>query len=153
MSWSYSGNPGANAKDAVRFYVGDTEKCSPLLQDEEIEWLLEKYAYAPLNAAIRACEAIAAKFSRQADETVGRVSISLSQKSKAFLKLSDRLRERLATEDCLPYAGGISVTDKATNEANPDRVKPDFDKHMMENSDISPWVTGPGGNIGGQNQT
>jgi hypothetical protein len=56
--------------------------------------------------------------------------------------MRDEMKRRLATEDCTPYAGGISKADKDTRAANTDRVEPDFTKHMMENEKIAPWVSG-----------
>ncbi len=143
MTWSYSGNPGSSAKDAVRFLIGDTDSNTrqQLLQDEEIAWMLTQYNNSPTQTAIRACEGIIAKFARLADESVGQVRISFSQRSDGYRKLLNDLRSRSAIEDMTPYAGGISKTDKKTIEQNADRVPPDFKKHMMENEAISPWVT------------
>lgn len=139
-NWTYSGNPGASAKDLTRFLLGDTDACDPLLLDGEILWLLSQYNNTPMNAAIRACETIIAKFSRLADETVGSVSVSYSQKAKGMRDMQATLRQRLATEDCTPFAGGISVAQEQATAANKDRVKPAFTDHMMENEQISPWV-------------
>ena len=139
--WEYSGNPNYSAKDQTRFLVGDTDPKDQLLSDQEIVWILGQYNNSPLNAAIRCCEAIASKFSRLADETVGRVSIKYSQIATAIMKQQNMLRNRLAMEDAAPFAGGISVSDKITNRADTDLVRPDFTKHMMENWDIAPWTT------------
>jgi hypothetical protein len=140
-TWSYSGNPGSSPKDATRFLIGDTNQCDQLLQDAEITWILGQYNNSPINAAIRCVETIMSKFSRMADENVGRVRIDFSQKAKAYRAMRDDLIHRLATEDMTPYAGGISVSDTITQVQNKDRVKPDFTKHMMENQQISPWVS------------
>lgn len=43
MSWSYSGNPKESPIDEVRFLVGDTNKNEPILQDEEIQYLIDEY--------------------------------------------------------------------------------------------------------------
>lgn len=141
MSFTYSGNPGHSAKDQVRFLIGDTDKCDPLLQDGEIIWVLTQYENTPMNAAIRCCESIISKFSRMADEAVGQVKISFSQKAKSYNTTLQMLRSRLAMEGAVPYAGGISVSDKITQDMNTDRVRPDFTKLMMENYEIAPWVT------------
>lgn len=141
MSWEYSGNPAASAKDAVRFLVGDTDNSDPLLQDQEIIWLLGMYNQAPINTAIRACEAIMTKFARMANETVGQVKIDFNQKYKAYQEMRAELQRRLATEDATPFAGGISISQKHVENQNRDRVLPDFTKHMQENEQISPWVS------------
>lgn len=141
MTWRYSYNPGYNAKDQVRFLIGDTDHTDPLLQDEEIEWVLTQYNNTPMNAAIRCCESIIAKFSRLANESVGQVKIDFKQKAEGYIKMQTVLKTRLATEDAGPYAGGISKSDKRSNNQNTDLVKPDFRKHMMENEQIAPWTT------------
>lgn len=142
MPFTYDDADLANSpKDQVRLLIGDTNKNDPILMDGEIRWVLSRYNNASMNAAIRCCEIIISKFSRQVDETVGQVKISFSQRAKAYKDTLADLRQRLATEDCSSYAGGISRTDKWTNEQNTDRVRPDFTKHMMENQNIAPWVT------------
>lgn len=141
MAWTYSGDPGQSALDAVRFLIGDTDECEQLLQDGEIKWLLNQYNNGPMNAAIRACETIMSKFSRLMDENVGQVKLTYSQRAKAYRDMRNDLVNRLATEDMTPFAGGISQAQEQATAANSDRVKPDFTKHMMENKQISPWVT------------
>lgn len=141
MTWSYI-DPGASAKDAVRFLISDTDKCDQLLQDKEIEYVLGLYNNTPINAAIRCCEVITAKFSRMADETVGQVRISFSQKSKAYRDMRNDLVNRLAVEDATPFAGGISRTSVQTIDANADRVPPAFTRNMMNNWTLSPWIIG-----------
>lgn len=141
MAWSYSNNPDASAKDQTRFLIGDTDICDQLLSDEEINWALKTYCGSPLNASIRLAEAMIAKYSRLVDETVGQVSIKYSQRLAGFQALQGLLQNRLAMEDATPYAGGISRSDKRTQEMNTDRVRPDFTKHMMENHQFAPWVS------------
>ena len=40
MSWSYSGNPQNSAIDECRFLIGDTNEESPIMQDEEIQYII-----------------------------------------------------------------------------------------------------------------
>lgn len=141
MSWTYSGDPQTSAKDETRFYIGDTDKTDPLLNDQEISFILKQYNFSAINAAIPCCNFIMTKFGRMADESVGQVKIMYSQKVKAYRQIKEDLRELLAITDMTPYAGGISVSDKLTNNQNTDLVRPDFSKHMMENQDIAPWVS------------
>lgn len=142
MTWTYSGNPSESAKDAVRFLIGDTDQQNQVLQDGEITWVLSLYNQSPLNAALRCCEAAIAKFTRLVDESVGSVRMSFSQRARSYETLLNTLRNRLAMEDSVPYAGGISVSDMKTVAANPDRVRPFFTRHMMEDWIVSPWITG-----------
>ena len=94
MTWTYTGNPAASDRDAVRFLVADTVSTDPLITDEEIAYLLDVYTEAP-NAAVGAARAIAAKFSRESDQarTIGDLTLSesLSQKSTQYHHLGDHL--------------------------------------------------------------
>lgn len=141
MSWSYSGNPGSNPKDTVRFLIGDTNAKDQLLLDGEITWTLGQYNNSPMQAAIKLCDVLIAKYARMVDETVGSVRVSWSQRMDSMKTLQTALRARLSIEDSSFYAGGISQVDKVQQEADTDRVKPDFSKHMMENKQIAPWTT------------
>ncbi len=149
---NYGGDPDANFKDATRFLIGDTDMHDPLLLDKEIEYFLVRYNYHVLNAAIRCCEVIAAKFARRCDETVGQVRMTFSQQRDAYIKMRSDLQMRVAMTDAQPYAGGISKSDVQQNDLNTDRVKPDFTKHMMENDQIAPWTTNDGALLGDQAQ-
>lgn len=95
MTWTYSGNPASSDRDAVRFLVADTDSTDPLITDEEIAYLIAIYTEAPY-AAVGAARAIAAKFSREADQarTVGDLTLSesLSQKSTQYHHLADHLQ-------------------------------------------------------------
>ena len=42
MSWSYSGNPTTSQIDKYRFMLGDTDEKHPLMQDEEIQFLIDE---------------------------------------------------------------------------------------------------------------
>jgi hypothetical protein len=137
-TWTYSGNPGSSPKDQVRFLIGDTDSKDQLLLDGEITWLLSQANNSPYGAAIRGCEQIMAKFSRMADETVGRVSISFSQKAKGYATLIGQLRQRQAIDDCMPYAGGLSVTDKEARAADRDATQPAFTREITSYQKLTP---------------
>jgi len=88
-------------KDKVRFYIGDTDTNDQLLQDEEINFLLTETSNI-LLAASHAAKALAAKFSRQADKTVGDLRISLSQKAQTYMALAADLEIRALTSSAYP---------------------------------------------------
>lgn len=142
MTWTYLGNIDTSPLDYVRLLIGDTDQCDQLLQDQEIIPFLKRYHYAPMNTAIRCCEVIMSKLSRRVNESVGSVRMNFSDQVKAFRELRRDLVNRLATEDMAPYAGGISISDVQIVALNPDRVRPDYTRHMMQNFQVSPWLTG-----------
>jgi len=99
MSWSYSGNPSNSQLDEVRFLIGDTDSTEPLLTDEELSYLItvdpdQGSSYSNYTAAAAAARAIAAKFSKQVDKTVGSLSIAYGRKASQFFTLADGLEAR-----------------------------------------------------------
>jgi hypothetical protein len=135
--WTYGGDPAANAKDNVRFLIGDTNPRDQLLNDAEINYYLAEFNNVPLNAAIRCCEAIMAFYSRRPTEKIGNVTINFSEQIKGVQNLKEELRRRLAMTDASPFCGGISKSQKQSNLQNTDTIRPDFTKHMMENHQTS----------------
>lgn len=136
MTFTYC-SPLDNDRDKVRLYVGDTNSSDALLQDEDIQFFLESEG-SPKRAAAVAALSISAKFSRLADETVGQVRVSFSQKSEQYAKLADKLRMSADVDDVVPYAGGISISDKRAQEDDADRVPPAFERTIHENDRIPP---------------
>lgn len=153
MAFSYSGDPSKSPLDAVRFFIGDTDRCDVLLQDAEIQYVLNKYNDAPINAAIECVQSIMSKFSRVPDEKVGQVAISFSQRMKMYGEMLINLRHQLAVGDIQPFAGGISVSQKQSNLSDTDTVRPDFTKQMMindQNSSLIPQSEHAGGDPQGE---
>lgn len=128
--FSYSGDL-TDSKNFVRFTIGDTNKDDVLLSDEEIQSLLVIHKTKEA-AAVEACLAIAAKLARLADEKVGDVSVSFSQRAQAYERLAVKLRARFAT-DLDIHAGGISESDKTIVESDTDRKPPIFKIGLHDN--------------------
>lgn len=128
--WTYSNDPSVSAKDSVRFLVGDTDPNEPLMQDEEIHYLLNRYSSAD-KTAYYAALAIAAKLSKRADTSAGKVSVSYSQLAQMYRELALELRHNAGTA-ALPYAGGIRVSDKQTGTGI-DLTQAAFRREMMKN--------------------
>lgn len=133
MSWGYDSDPSGSTRDAVRLMIGDTDIDDQLIQDEEIAYFLDQEGTTHMAAA-RAADAIAAKFSRQADKKVGDLSIAASQRAKAYRDLAADLRSQ-ASKFVTPFAGGISVSNKQSYEGDSDRVKPSMSRVVHDNPD------------------
>lgn len=131
MSWTYAGTPNdtgtsAEKRDAVRFRIGDTVSTDPQITDEEIAYLLT--ASTPAGASIKACQALIAKYSRQADITYSKTSVSASQRAKAYRDLLAILTAEGANA-AIPIVGGISEAQKQEVWDDPDAVKPWFPRN------------------------
>ncbi|MGN6812554.1 MAG: hypothetical protein ACTHMP_16950 [Thermomicrobiales bacterium] len=127
----------------VRLALGDTQPAYPLLQDEEIDQYLTTYGTTNIYfAAAYAAEAIAGLFSRQVDRALGGgLSLQNSQKVTQYLQLAARLR-RQAALGVMPYAGGLSVSEKRAEEQDTDRVPPFFTRGSLQPPQVALPETG-----------
>ncbi|MDE2467772.1 MAG: hypothetical protein KGL35_03280 [Bradyrhizobium sp.] len=143
MTWSY--NPATLAtvkKDQVRLLIGDTASPDPLMQDEEINFLIS-LRNSIYGAAAECCRSLAAQFARQADSTQGSMHTTYSSKSRAYASRAAQYENMaISRSGALPFAGGISIADKQQTEADSDRVPPQFNIGMDDN----PLPVGPAGN-------
>lgn len=83
--------------------------------------------------------AIAAHFARAVEKQVGDLKIKASEKYKNYLEIMKSLEEEAAGSipGASPFAGGISKTQKATQEQDSDRVNPYFSRDMLDNPNVS----------------
>ena len=126
MTWSYDSVELSTSLAQVRLLIGDTDEATAQLSDEEIQFHISTSAGVHYAAA-RCCRSLAAKYGRQVDKSVGQFSLAASQKVKSYLLLAATLESQaLSATAILPYAGGISVSDKETISLDTDRVKPAF---------------------------
>lgn len=132
MTWTYSGDPDANPKDAVRFFLGDTEPDDPQFGDQEILYLLKKNNGNIYLATADGARSLAGRYSRRADKSVGDLRLSLGQQAGHYWDLAKRMQIE-AGKRVRPYAGGITRSDKKRQEQDLDLVEPAFKRDMMEN--------------------
>lgn len=123
MTWTYSGDPSASDRDAVRFEIGDTDTTDQQLSNEEIAFALTKYS-SVVGAAIYCCDALIAKYSRYVNQTVGRVNVAYAQRIAHYQAVIARLRRRAPA--ATPFIGGQSDADKLAAEEDTDRNAPTF---------------------------
>ena len=130
LQWSYSGKPLSNTKDEVRFLVGDTNPDDKQLDDCEIEYLLDREG-SVIDAAICAVYGLIALYSRDFDGQFG--SSTSSQIATAYRELLKDLRDKRARKPLVMLAGGLTKSDKLTQEMDTNRVRPVFTKTFGEN--------------------
>jgi hypothetical protein len=136
VTWSYSGDPSANDRDAVRFLITDTDSADPLVGDEELEWLLTRHGSVN-SAAVEACRQISRQFARAATgKQVGDLRLEFRTRAKDFADLADRL-EAAGALVVSGKAGGISVSRKRTVEADSDRTTPSFRRGLHDHPEAS----------------
>tara|TARA_A100001037_G_scaffold98297_1_gene89736 strand:+ start:4379 stop:4855 length:477 start_codon:yes stop_codon:yes gene_type:complete len=141
MTWTYGGDPSASALAAIRFLTGDTDTNDQLINDEEIAWTNNQVTgsdtatTALYEVAYRVMIAIASKFSRLADQSVGDLKVDMFQKATNAREQAALLKQQALREGNTPtpYAGGISVSDKEIDEENSDIVQPYFSRGQFTN--------------------
>lgn len=90
--WSYDPTNLENSlKDQVRLALGDTDIDSPLLQDEEIEFLLKTNGNDIQATTLAGCSSIIAMLSQEVNFKVGPYSESQDNRLKAFQTLYTQL--------------------------------------------------------------
>lgn len=129
MAWTYGADPANSNRDAVRLLIGDTDTTDQQLQDSEIEYFLGLFGVTGdgrvVPAAIRCCEALAAKFARQVDTTNQGLSVGASKRSEHYRKLADDLRD-LETSVAEVFLGGNTYTEAKLMDDNTDLIPPSF---------------------------
>ena len=129
MAWTYGADPTASNRDAVRLLIGDTDTNDQQLQDSEVTYFLDLFGVAGAErvvpAAIRCCEALAAKYARQVDTTNQGLSVGASKRSEHYRKLADDLRD-LETTVAEVFLGGNTFSEAKTMDENTDLIPPTF---------------------------
>ena len=109
-----------------RLSVGDTDAALPLLADEVYTFYLEKQNQSVARASMDAARAILMVLAQRSDESCDIFSFKGSKASQAYMEaLKLFLRDPSLNplyNNCGMYAGGISVSDIAANNANTDNV-------------------------------
>lgn len=134
MTWSYTiSDLATSTKDQIRLMIGDILSTEPQLQDEEINFFIGRRT-SMYGAAAECCRSLQARFSRSVDQANGTYKTMYSQMAKAYgVKANEFEALAAAAGSGLPYAGGISVADKLEQQADPDRVQPQFQIGMEDN--------------------
>ena len=124
MAWTYGGDPSNSTREAVRFWCGDTDTNDQLLTDAEVDYILTLESKV-IQAAATACEMIASEFARQADTKNGALSVSASQRAKAYERRASLLRSKVNREVEV-FAGGLTISGKDSLEESTTAVQPGF---------------------------
>ena len=141
MTWTYGGDPSANAKDAIRFLIGDTDTTDQLLSNEEILWVNTEASgtstgvNALYDAAYRCCLTIASKLARLADKQIGDLNVKFSQKAQGYLTQAAHFNSLAMSQNFtpIPYAGGITDSDKESDQDNSDLFRGWFSSGQFQN--------------------
>lgn len=135
MAFTYSGDPSASPRDAVRFLLDDTTAPGEM-SDAEIQWLVTQQPNIYRAAATGARRLAAVANDNVASKTVGSLTLTYSERATKWLELADALEEQAKKglgSAIMVYSGGISKADKELVAADDDFDKPWFSREMWDN--------------------
>ena len=122
MSWTYSGNPSTSDIDAFRFMLKDTIEDDPLLQNEEIQYILDNFksSNARLATGYRQCAATLARkplkrsLGPQSEDNTKRLQFyeNMAKHYEDMLVFSGRTRDPQYQHDVV-FEKGMMEADKS----------------------------------------
>lgn len=103
MSFKYSGDPSKSELDAARFLIGDTNEGAPIMQDEEIKYIMDTYGGGKLtnNSSYQLFNRAATLFARDIKRSLGPQSEDPTDRLNFFKEQAEYYRNLVA-------AGGVS---------------------------------------------
>ena len=101
MSFTYDGNPAESPVAAARFLLGDTDENNPIMQDEEIEYLLDTYGEGTNKFKYELFNRAATLFARDIKRSLGPQSEDPSGRLEYFKSQAEHYRN-------VVVAGGVS---------------------------------------------
>lgn len=123
--FSYFG-PSVSAKDAVRFLTGDTTENVALLSDDEITYCLTLASNDTRQASIQALQAMLAKVAADTLVSADGMIRDLKLRRDLLQARLTRLEENESAIAALPFAGGLSLSERESNRDDSDLVQPAF---------------------------
>jgi len=135
VTYTYGNDPviagtAAQKRDAVRFLAQDKTGTTMRVTDEEIAFLISTESSA-WEAAACVCDIIAARLGPGGAVEIRSGDFTERYDATMYRDRANQLRARAATCQT-PYLGGMTYTDKDTDEDNTDRVEPEFYRGMRQ---------------------
>lgn len=127
MSWTYSGNPANNQIDECRFLLGDTNESEPIMQDEEIQYIIDMYEGNKNQILYQLFSRAATIFARDIKRSLGPQSEDPTERLKYFKEKAEEYKSKISS-------AGLSLPKYAHPKV--------FRKGMQNNP---PWPTPKGG--------
>lgn len=128
MAWTYNSD-FTTTRDQVRFLIQDTNTNRQLCSDAEIAWVVSTEANVYMAGALL-CDTLVARAGSIKTKWVG--NLRLTYDPKYYQGLAAMLRARGAGHQ-VPFAGGISQSDKLEQQMDSDAVQPRAFRTELDN--------------------
>lgn len=102
MAWSYSGNPQNSKLDECRFLLGDTDAKKPILQDEEIMYIISTTGNDENRLKYELFKQAATLFARDIKRSLGPQSEDPTQRLDYF-------KSQMKLYQTKMYSSGLSL--------------------------------------------
>lgn len=102
MSWTYSGNPTSSPIDECRFLLGDTRESEPIMQDEEIQYIIDACNGNKNQALYQLFSSAATIFARDYKRSLGPQSEDPTERLTYF-------KEQAAAYKAASTSAGLSL--------------------------------------------
>lgn len=130
MSFSYSGDPSSSKLDECRFTIGDTNSAEPIMQDEEIWYLIDTYGSDTNKLLYNLFVRAATLFSRDIKRSLGPQSEDPTSRLGFFNSQANYYKAKMSSGGItLPNYAYPQVFRKGMDE-NPPWPKPQGDKYV-----------------------
>jgi len=145
MTFTYTGDPASSDRDAVRFWIGDTDDDNVLLSDEEIAYANSVHGNVFFTSAAL-CEQLAATGNSITGGVlkVGDLQEDRGSLSDHFNSLAKSLR-RKGMMQAVPIVGGTSIADKQSAANDTDLPSPSFTRGQFDHPQSN--LPGDGGRV------
>lgn len=132
MSWSYSGDPSTNKVDECRFLLGDTIEESPIMQNEEIQYIIDTCDNNDNKLKYMLFSRAATLFARDCKRSLGPQSEDPTERIKYFTDQANYYKTQLSVSGLsLPKYSHGKVFYKGMN-SNPPYPKPGGGRYVRE---------------------
>ena len=124
MSFSYSGDPASSILDECRFLLGDTTDTAPILQDEEINYIIAQSGSDKTLLCYNLFKRASTLFARDIRRSLGPQSEDPTSRLEFFMSEAESYKRKLhARGISIPSYGGPKVFYKGMQN-NPPWPKP-----------------------------
>ena len=103
MSFSYSGNPADSPLDAARFLLGDTNKAEPIMQNEEIQYIIDTYGNSENTLKYHLFTRAATLFARDIKRSLGPQSEDPTSRLNFYKEQAAFYKNAMATSGLSSY--------------------------------------------------
>lgn len=96
MSWSYSGDPTTSKLDEYRFLIADTDSTAPIMQNEEIQYIIDTYGEAnTVKVLYHLYSRVATLFARDIKRRLGPQSEDPTERTKYYASQVEYYRKQM----------------------------------------------------------